>query len=264
MVNSMLVRSALLGLVTFLATPSAFAASDVKVSIPAPASQYVYSPTSYGIKVQNIGNAKAYNVALTVTLPLTHTSPQVYVMGTLSAIDSRCVKSNNKLVCQLGTISANKSTTVTFNIALPVADEVLSISAAATTTSSENSTSNNSASNTPTLVNYSTVIPGGSLVTNQHCTGTGLTSYFECTLFPSSISAHDTILNGDGSITVIDDPINYSGAWSQPSSNQLNFQYFENGQLIADFEGFGSEPGCFEGITIFVGSTYLAPYEVCL
>jgi len=261
----MMVRSMVVCALSLLVATPAFAAADLKVSIPAPAAQYVYSPTSYSIRVQNIGNAKANNVALTVTLPLTHTSPSVYVMGTLSAIDTRCAVSSNKLVCQLGTISNSKETSVTFKLAMPEANEVLKVSAAATTTSSETVTSNNSATNLPTQLNYAVTIPGGSYVTNRHCTGTNLTSFFECELFPSSISSHDTILNANGTVTVVADPVNYTGTWSQPSPNQLNFQYFENGNLVVDFKGYGSTTTCFEGITLFPNSpNYVSPYKVCL
>lgn len=255
----------LLGLGMLSVTSTAFAASDLKVTIPAPAAAYVYSPTAYAIKVQNIGNARADNISLTITLPLTHTSPSAYVMGTLSNIDTRCSKQNNKLVCALGSLNQNKSTNVLFSIALPEANEVLKVSAAVTTTSSENSTSNNSATDTPVQLNYAYSIPGGAYAVNKHCTGTNLTSYFECELFPSSITQHDTIFNGDGSVTIVDDPINYSGVWSQPSSNQLNVQYFDSmGTLIADFKGYGTSNRCFEGITLFPGSTYLSPYRVCM
>lgn len=256
--------SVLFCLATLSMSAPAFGAADLKVTVPAPAAVNVYSPTSYAVKVQNIGNVKADNISLTVTLPLTHTSPTAYVMGTLSAIDTRCVKSNNKLVCSLGSLNNNKSTTVTFKIALPEANEVLKVTASATTTSSETVLTNNSATDIPALTNYSYSVPGGSYVTNEHCTGTNLTSYFECTLFPSSIMQHDTILNGDGSVTVVDDPINYYGTWSQPVPNQLNMQYFDSqGTLLADFVGYGTPNQCFEGITIFPGSSYVSPYHVC-
>ena len=149
-------------------------------------------------------------------------------------------------------------------IALPQAAEVLSISAAATTSSSENSLANNSASVTPSLINYSVAVQDGDLGHNSHCTGQGLTSYFECELFPSSLSAHDVVFHGDGTLTFVDAPPEYTGVWSQDSGDSLAFTYYEDGVPIAEFVGYGTNPGCFEGVTEFLGSLYVAPYEVCL
>ena len=64
--------------------------------------------------------------------------------------------------------------------------------AAATTTSSENSLANNAASVTPSLINYSVAVQDGDLGHNSHCTGQGLTSYFECELCPRSPSCTAT------------------------------------------------------------------------
>ena len=61
----------------------------MRVVIPAPAAQYVYDDTQYGIVVSNIGNQSASAVKLTVDLPATHTSPSTYVMGTLAGVDPR-------------------------------------------------------------------------------------------------------------------------------------------------------------------------------
>lgn len=48
-------------------------------------------------------------------------------------------------------------------------------------------------------------------------------------------------------------------------STGLVFIYEELGVgVVAQLEGFGTSPGCFEGITTFPGSSYLSPYEVCL
>jgi len=256
--------SMVLAVTCVLAAGPALAASDVRVVIPAPAAVHVYDDTQVGIVVSNIGNQSAAAVQLTVTLPATHTSPTKYVMGTLANVDPRCTKSGTKLTCTLGTIGKNKSTTVSFAIALPQAAEVLSISAAATTSSSENSLANNSASVTPSLINYSVAVQDGDLGHNSHCTGQGLTSYFECELFPSSLSAHDVVFHGDGTLTFVDAPPEYTGVWSQDSGDSLAFTYYEDGVPIAEFVGYGTNPGCFEGVTEFVGSPYVAPYEVCL
>jgi hypothetical protein len=253
----------LLGLSCFLFAGSALAASDLRVTVPAPAAQYVYDFTEYDVVVANIGNQTASAVSLTITLPTTHSSPD-RVMGTLAAVDPRCTLSALKLVCNLGTLGKNKSTVVSFDIALPEAAEVLTITAAATTTTSENSLANNSASNTPTLLNYAVEVTDGAAAHNRHCTGTGLTSFFVCELFPSSLSSHDIVFHGDGTLTFVDAPDYYTGVWSQDAPDSLSFTYFEGEQVVAEFVGYGANPGCFEGITSFPGSAYVSPYEVCI
>ncbi len=256
--------SLVLAVTCLLAAAPALAASDVRVVIPAPAAQLVYDDTQYGIIVSNIGNQSAAAVKLTIDLPETNTSPQKYVMGTLANVDARCTLAGTRLTCTLGTIAKGKATTVPFAIAFPEAAQVLSISAAATTTSSENSTANNAASNTPNLLNYSVAVQDGDLGHNSHCTGTALTSFYECTLFPSSLSAHDVIFHGDGTLSFVDAPAEYTGVWTQDAADSLAFTYFENGEPIAEFVGYGTSPSCFEGVTVFPGSTYVAPYEVCV
>ena len=256
--------SLVLAAACLLAAMPAFAASDVRVVIPAPVAQYVYDDTQYGIVVSNIGNQSASAVQLKVDLPATHTSPTKHVMGTLAGVDPRCTLSGTRLTCILGTLAKNKSTIVSFAIALPEATEVLSVSAAATTSSAENSLANNTTTNTPNLLNYSVAVLDGDLGHNTHCTGTGLTSFFECALFPGSLSSHDVVFHGDGTLSFIGAPAEYHVVWSQDSADALAFTYFEGDVPVAEFVGHGTSPGCFEGVTVFPGSNYVSPYEVCV
>lgn len=268
----MFLRTLIPGSLTFLFATSALAAADVRVTIPAPAAAHVYDATEYDIVVANIGNKQANGVMLTVQLPATHTSPTVHVMGVLSGIDPRCVRVGTTLSCNLGSIAKNKSTTVSFDIALPQADDVLSIAATATSNSTENSLANNAASNTPTLLNYAIALAGGETATIEHCTGEELASFYECTLYPSSISGFDAELLSGGVISIPAEP-DYTGAWSQtPAGAQqtdprfLSMEFSYAGDVVAEFEGWGSaeSPDCFEGITTFPGSSYVAPYRVCV
>jgi hypothetical protein len=184
-------------------------------------------------------------------------------MGTLGAYSSSCAQSGTKLNCSLGSIGKGASKTVSFALALPQNSVALGFSATVTTTSSENSTTNNSASATSNVSYYSYAIAGTDVsVTNDHCTGTNLTSYYECTLFPSSISSHDVELAADGTLSIPVAP-SYYGYWGQDASNHLWFEYWDNGVLEASFEGNGVSGNCFDGLTSFPGSAYVAPYEVC-
>ncbi len=98
-----------------------------------------------------------------------------------------------------------------------------------------------------------------------HCTGgASLTSFFECELFPSSISSHETIFDAGGTITFIAAPAGYTGTWTHPpSQNRLQFDYADGTGVVATFDGRGVDAKCFEGKTVFRGSPYVSLYEVC-
>jgi hypothetical protein len=256
--------SSVLVALSCLLAGTAHAASDLRVTVPTPAAQHVDELTAVDVVVANIGNQTAAATTLTITLPATHTSPTKYVLGTLGAVDPRCSKSGTRLICNLGNIAKNTGKTVSFQIALPVAAEALTIQAAATTTSSENSLANNAAAATPPLLYHPIAVADDAAAHNRHCTGTGLVAFFECELFPSAISAHDLVLHPDGSLTFVDAPDLYTGAWWQDSPDSLDLVYFEGDTVVAEFSGRGAGSGCFEGLTTFPGSTYVSPYEVCL
>ena len=254
----------LLVLATTLFAGPAFAAADLTASITAPASVAVDATGRYQVTVHNIGNRTASNATVTVTLPATNTSPGVYVLGVLGAHDTRCALAGRQLNCVLGQLRRSKTTTVFFDIALPYSSAPIVFGAQAATTSSENSTSNNGASLTASLVYPPLSVWAGAAAVNEHCTGTALTSFFECTLFPSSITAHDTVFQAGGVLTFPTAPASYTGTWSQPSANSLVFDYFEDGLPVASFVGKAVDADCFEGLTTFPGSTWVSPYSVCL
>jgi hypothetical protein len=111
---------------------------------------------------------------------------------------------------------------------------------------------------------YSQPIAGPVNVTNRHCTGQGLTAFYECIVSPGSITSHDITLNADGSITFANAPASYTGIWFQQLDDRLTFVYYDAGQLVAAFRGTGVGGDCFEGITLFPGSAYNSAYEVCI
>ncbi len=248
-----------------LTSSAAFAAVNLTTSIAAPSGVHVYQTGTYNVTVTNNGSAQVNAVSLTITLPTTNTSPQVYVMGTLGAKSLSCLPSGTNLVCSLGNIKKTKSVTVFFNIAIPEAAETLEISATALPT---DSTPNNVATHVVNLLNYNVTTGPAGNVTNRHCTGTGLTSFFECEKFPSSIASHESVLLADNTITFPDQP-DYWGDWTQVvpggsySPQYLAFNYYSIDGLEAEFEGWGVDGNCFEGLTTFPLSTYVSPYEVC-
>ncbi|HNC98462.1 MAG TPA: hypothetical protein PLA94_07285 [Myxococcota bacterium] len=250
-------------MLSLLLATYAHAKADIVPSFILPASAVADTAATYTVKVSNIGNMNASSVSVSIQLPVTHTSPQVYVMGTLGAYSSTCAQSGTKLNCNLGTINKNTNKTVTFSLALPQNSVALGFSASATTTSAENSIANNSATATANVSYSSYALTGTQVaVTNDHCTGTNLTSYYECTLFPSSISSHNAVLEADGTVTIPGYP-DYYGYWGQDTNDHLWFEYWAYGALEASFEGNGVPGNCFDGLTTFPGSSYVSPYEVC-
>lgn len=252
-------------LATLCFAPGALAgAADVTVDFQAPATVQVYDMARYDLTVSNIGNRNANGVVLQIDLPETATSPSVHVMGTLGAMSNRCSQSGNSLVCDLGRLRKNRSASVWFEISLPVSAQPLAFYAEASTSSNDGNPANDSATHTATVTYYETPVSGPVDVVNRHCTGQGLQGFFECTLFPSSISSHSTTLNADHSITFHNAPPGYTGSWSQVLPDRLAFSYSFNGQLQVAFHGYGVGGSCFEGIALFPTSSYMSAYEVCL
>lgn len=253
----------LVTLALFASQAYAAASPDLTTTIIAPtATPYVYASAQWQVRVNNIGTKDAANTVLTIQLPETNTSPSVYVMGTLGAKSSSCTRSGTHYTCTVGTVRKSSSTTVYFYITLPESAGTLDFSATASTTTPESNALNNGSSAVAAQLNYSPSFSGAHTMTNRHCTGTGLESFYECELFPSSISSHTATFNADGSISFTGMP-DYGGSWSV-SGSQLWFEYTELGSPIADFVGYGVDASCWEGITTFPASTYVSPYEVCL
>ena len=241
--------------------------ADVTVSITVPTNINVMAAREYSVVVSNTGNRDASDVRLTITLPKTNTRPTVHILGTRGAFDGRCTKTGTNLVCLLDTIRKDRSTTARFTIALPESAAPLVIGAAVTTASDERSDTNNTASATVSLVHPNTPITIGKTSVNQHCTGTNLTSFFECTLYPSSISSHSIqFLTGGALALVSPTSPTFTGTWSQAAgTNRLTLEYFDSGSLEARFTGWAVGGNCFEGVTTFFPtSAYSAVYRVCV
>jgi len=244
----------------------ALAASDLIVTITPPASPAVYQNASYNVRVNNIGNQNAANVTVTIASPTTGSSPTNTVLGLVGTRSTGCNLSGTNIVSSLGTINKTKNKSVFFDIALPYGSAPIVFTATAATTSNENSYTNNSASHTASLTYATATVDtsnGPVTVVNSHCSGTNITSWFICTLFPSSIASHTALYAGDGTLTFPGEDPGLTGTWSQPNATTLVFDYFEYGDHVASFFGRGVPGGCFEGVTAFIGSTYSAGYEVC-
>jgi hypothetical protein len=248
---------------------TAHAGADLAVDVVVPGSVDVDVAEEIVVEVRNTGNRNADDVSVSILLPETATSPTVHVLGDLSGVDTRCSLADTELLCSLGRIRKGRSKTIRFDLAAPWAAVPLDIDAEASTTSSESNLSDNADVETLDVVYVDQPIAGPAGVTNRHCTGSGLTVFYECELYPSSISSHDILLESDGSITFAPGlPSGYTGSWWQDTDDHLHFEYEFMGQtrLVFDGNGVGSDGGaseCFEGISTFPGSTYNSAYQAC-
>ncbi len=247
--------------------PAAPRRANLAVNITAQTGVYVGQPAQYAVVVANIGNKDANDVRLIVTLPRTHTSPTVHILGVLSAYDNRCTVSGTNLDCQLDRVRKNTSTSVSFTIALPQSSTPLVIGASVTTSSPEGPTTNNNDSETANLLHPLWPVDVGETAHVQHCTGTALTSFYECMLYPSSISSHDISFDSGGLVSFINQSGSYWGTWDQSAGDdRLVLEYYDTGSHEATFDGYAVGPTrCFEGVTTFYPpSQYVAPYRVCV
>ena len=255
-------------LITALCAVSAYAAQNpnLRVTLQGPATAAVYSPYQYTATVKNIGNGAAANVKVTIDLPETDTSPSKYILGTLSGFNAAyCQVVTRKLVCtQSGNLGNNQQRVYTFNFELPISTKTLSIKATGTTTTpNEVDPLNNTQTVTPALSYGSITIPvTGTDVLISMCTGRGLTSFFECEIFPSSQQSHIFTLHPDMSVSVYGDVV---GTWDQPSASRLHLYMVSGGQVI-EHNGFAKNGTCFEGMTTFTPNPggYISPYKICV
>lgn len=236
---------------------------NLSASISAPSGVSYGANARYTVNVANVGNATASTATLTIQLPQTHTSPTVHILGDLGSRDGRCSVSGTTLVCALTNLRANRSTAVWFDLAIPYSSAPVDLSAAVSTSSdSDASNDRDAATLSLTAVNVAVNAPRQTLV--RHCTGTNLTSFFECELYPSSITEHETVLHANGTLDFLGEAAGiYFGTWSQPAPNRLQMTYTDNGNAVATFDGYGID-GCFEGRTTFPNSNYVSMYQVCL
>ncbi|MEZ4441702.1 MAG: hypothetical protein R3B72_21555 [Polyangiaceae bacterium] len=262
----MMIRRLLTATAILTASTPALAAADLSVDVQTP-TVAVYDTGSYDVVVENVGNRRARNVTLTIDLPETNTSPTVYLLGDLDTYDSRCSLSGRQLTCALGTLRQNRSTTVSLDLMLPLSTAPIQIGASVSSPDDGNA-SNDSDVEAADLTTYPVAINAPVAATNRHCTSSsnpGLTSFYECELFPSSISSHGITLQSNGSISFANAPPSFTGSWSQTSSDHLSLQYFDGGQLVMSFDGYGVSSSCFEGrADFFPQNGYHALYEVCL
>lgn len=255
------------GLGTAFALPPA--PPDIRVQVSGPATAVVRSPYQYTVNVRNIGGSKANGVTVTVDFPQTNTSPQVFILGTVSGIGNGCQLVSRRLQCSAGNLNPNAQRNFTFNFAYPVSTKTLEIKATGVSTSANEANPTNNIASVFPAIGYATNQITSANVLISNCTGTNLTSFFECELFPGSQQNFTMTLDSGNTISNL--PSGYTGIWTQIQSTNQPFQQLQftitetaSGELI-NFNGFASTNTCFEGMTTFSSnSNYVSPYKVCV
>jgi hypothetical protein len=188
-------------------------------------------------------------------------------MGDLAATPSGCSRAVATLTCSLPALAKGQSSApIGFDVRLPYSISPLNFSVNVST-NNDTDLNNNSGSLTATQTYQSMAVPTSDFAAvNKSCTGTSLSSFFECALFPSSIQSHPVTFMSNGSLS-LNQP-GYGGSWSVNGS-QLTFTYTSNGQPVGNFVGQGVSVGgagqnCWEGKMTFIpASTYMAIYRTC-
>jgi hypothetical protein len=237
--------------------------ADLEVKVLAPTTKpLVGNVAHYAVNVVNVGSRQADGVALHIQLPVTHTSPDKFLMGDLANIDGRCTHAGTGLTCNLGRIQRNSGTVVGFDLALPYTSAPLSLTASASTPSAELSLDNNQAELSTSLAYYQYSLSAEPIDITS-CTGATLTSFFECTVVPGATQTHNFQLEPNGTVTPAGSRSSVLGSWSQPTPEDFLLEFGSKGNVSATFRGKGVDGGCFEGVTTFTSLQYFAPYRVC-
>lgn len=268
-------RSLLLALVVVVAGLLASSGSaapngpNLVTTIAAPSGVAVYQSGRWGVTVRNTGNRDATGVSLTIQLPRTANAPTPYLMGTLGAMHSSCVRSGFTLVCTLGTVrragTPTSTKTVFFDMTLPYSTNPIAFTANAPLTGDLNP-ADNQATATATLGTFAVPFTAPRTITTTSCTGTPvLSSFVECV--PGSTQSFTAqLLPGTtpGSGTVAIPGTTYGGTWVA-TGTQMTIEYTDGTSVEATFVGQGVSSTCWEGRTTFpTTSQYVAIYRVCL
>lgn len=241
---------------------------DLSVRLIAPATVNIAQATSYTVTVSNLSQQSSGDISVQVRFALSNTSPQVFILGAVTGLDPRCSLGDNMLNCRLAPLGRNGSTSFNYSYTAPVSTKPLQMTASVSATTADPALGNNSATVLPSLV-YPSLPITQSGINVRACTGTALTSFYECTQFPSSMMGFSALLKADQSIELVQP--GYSGSWSQNAAKtSLSMVLYEDqGQgpvQVSTFSGWAINGArCFHGLATHTQSpNYVSPYEVCL
>ena len=231
-------------------TSQVYARADLSVVGSGPNEVAPGAVSDYRFTVSNIGNRRARNSMLNITLPSN---------STLSATMPSCSVAGNLMACDLGNMRPNASQTIVFDLNAPSQEGTIMVLGQVSTTKRENSLSNNSSAvstqiESPTPDSFP-IISETDLLLKQCVSTSGALTFDQCTA--GSLMTHAVTLNTDGSIQT-NDP-NVQGNWVQNSAQdiELRFTLSADNSTLSVFTGQATSDTCFEGaITFHQGSGY--------
>ena len=248
-----------LGVATADAKPRGGSA-DLQLIVAGVASTLINDSNTYSVQVENIGNQRARNVTVDVSLPNTGQFLQSTV--------GNCALSGVVLSCDLGRIRAGGSRSIAFNFQAPNTAGTQYFTAQTQTRTAESSLSNNQDTLTtqvndpvppppPSPVAVTVAPPEAFLM--QSCTSTsGPLTWQDCT--PSSLTQNTIILDVGGVLSGLT-ASGYVGSWSQNSSLTTIDAIATNSSTASQslMTGVGVSIDCFEGTTIHQDLTFTYP-----
>jgi hypothetical protein len=149
--------------------------------------------------VKNVGTSNAQNVTIEFDLPQTNTSPNVYLLGEVGAIHRRCAVNGTSVVCPLGRVKPGKKKTRWIDVSFPVTTQTVVVFATVNSTNVATVT----AWDKSYLGTWDTPISAPAAAHNKHCSGQGLTAFWECIVTPASTQNHDIQFETNGSISFV-------------------------------------------------------------
>jgi hypothetical protein len=257
--TALVVGSTLLGVTPASAAPSG---SDLAPTWVSPGPVQANTPGHYEVRVPNTGNKNSTNpTTLVIQLPMTATSPNPFVLGTVSNLSTGCaLGSGGKITCSLGSIPRFVGVKVVgFDMVLPVKAGPINFRADVTTANDINPGNNGASVTAPQT--YTTVSDAAPVtLTVTSCTGRNLTSFIECV--PGSTQQHQVGLVPGGTLDFSMVGAPYTGTWAV-AGTELTMTYMDGVDPAGTFTGQGSSANCWEGPMVFPNSVYVAIYRVC-
>jgi hypothetical protein len=257
--TALLVGGTLLGVTPASAAPSG---SDLAPTWVSPGAVQANNSGHYEVRVPNTGNRNSsIPTTVVIQLPMTATSPNPFVLGTVSNLSTGCaLGSGGKITCSLASIPRFGGVGVaSFDMVLPVKAGPINFRADVSASNDINPANNGAAfTATQTYTTVSDAAPATLTVTS--CTGRNLTSFIECV--PGSTQHHQVGLVPGGTLDFSATGAPYTGTWAV-SGTQLTMTYVDAGNPAGTFTGQGASANCWEGPMVFPNSTYVAIYRVC-
>ncbi len=221
--------------------------ADLDVAAQGPVQVDVNGSATYSVTTRNIGDRRANDVSLSVTVP---------VGLTVTNQSNECQTTSGGLHCDLGRLRPGASHTVTLVVDAPAAPGAHAITATGNTSTRESTLGNNSDTLNVQVIDPTPPPPANFPITSQTdlflemCTSlSGPIEWADCT--PGSLLTHTVTLEAGGSTETYDPGV--WGNWNQasPSVIEMNFFNMLDNSPMSTMSGSAMSSSCFEGTTVF-------------